>query len=138
MRKGLAGEPLPDNNDDVEVVRSLPQGHVAAVLGTLGKTGFERMVSAKPCRKPSLVMAMVVLCIIASGSKLTNLTGMRPETAQQTLIEEFKPDDVEPAEFDEALDWLLKRQERIERKPANKHLRDGTLGLYDVSSGYST
>jgi len=120
MRKRLAGEPLPDNDDDVEVVRSLPHGHVAAVLGTLHKIGLEQLISAKPRREASLVMTMVVLRIIVPGSKLANLTGLRPETAQQMLAKELKLDDIETAEFYEALDWLLKRQKRIEKKLANK------------------
>jgi len=138
MRKRLAGEPLPDNDDDIEVVRSLPHGHVAAVLGTLRKIELDRMISAKPCREAKLVMAMLVLRIIAPGSKLANLTGLQGETAQHTLAEELKLDDIETAELYEAMDWLLKRQKRIEKKLAHRHLRDGTLVLYDVSSSYYT
>ena len=138
MRRRLAGEPLPAENDDFQIVRSLPHGHVAAVLGTLKKIGLDRLISSKPCREAQLVIAMIVLRIIAPGSKLANLTGLQPETAQHSLAGELRLQDIETPELYEALDWLLKRQTRIENKLAKKHLDDGTLVLYDVSSSYYT
>jgi transposase len=138
IRKRLAGEPLAAENDDVEIVRSLPHGHVAAVLGTLQKIGVDRLVSSKPCREAQLIIAMIVLRIIAPGSKLANLTGLQPETAEHTLADELRLHDIQTLELYEALDWLLARQKRIEKKLAKKHLAEGTLVLYDVSSSYYT
>ena len=138
MRKRLAGGPLPTENDDFEIVRSLPHGHVAAVLGTLQKIGLDRLVASKPCREAKLVTAMIVLRLIAPGSKLANLTSMQRETAQHSLADELQLHDIQTPELYEALDWLLPRQKRIEKKLAKKHLPEGTLVLYDVSSSYYT
>ena len=138
MRKRLAGGPLPTENDDFEIVRSLPHGHVAAVLGTLQKIGLDRLVASKPCREAKLVTAMIVLRLIAPGSKLANLTSMQRETAQHSLADELQLHDIQTPELYEALDWLLGRQQRIEKKLAKKHLQEGTLVLYDVSSSYYT
>lgn len=133
-----SGEPLPEQQDDIDILRTLPHGHVAAVLGTLKKIGLDRMLSSTPCRELRLVIAMIVLRIIEPGSKLANLTGLEPETAQHTLAEELRLEDIQKPELYLALDWLLARQRRIEKKLAKKHLQDGTLVLYDVSSSYYT
>lgn len=138
IRRRLAGDPLPADEHGFHVVRSLPHGHVAAVLGTLKKIGLDRLLSSKPCREAELVVAMIALRIISPGSKLANLTGLRPETAEHSLGGELQLEDAEPAEMYEALDWLLKRQGRIENKLAKKHLAEGLLVLYDVSSSYYT
>ena len=138
MRKRLAGEPLPSDNDDFQIVRSLPHGHVAAALGMLKKIELDRLISAKTCREAQLVIAMIVLRIISPGSKLANLTSLQPETAEHSLADELQLHDVETPEMYEAMDWLLKRQARIENKLAKKHLEEGTLILYDVSSSYYT
>jgi len=138
MRRRLAGEPLPAEQDDFQIVRSLPHGHVAAVHGTLRKIGLDRLISSKPCRESQLILAMLMLRIISPGSKLANLTSLQPETAQHSLAEELDLQDIETAEMYEALDWLLQRQARIENKLAKKHLAEGILVLYDVSSSYYT
>lgn len=118
MRKRLAGGPLPAEQDDFQIVRSLPHGHVAAVLGTLRKIGLDQLVSAKPCREARLVMAMIVLRVIAPGSKLANLIGLQPETAEHSLAGELGLEDLGDLEMYKAMDWLLNRQNRIENKLA--------------------
>ena len=138
IRRRLAGQPLPNENGDLQIVRSLPHGHVAAVLGTLRKIGLDQVIASKPCRELQLVIAMIVLRIIAPGSKLANFVGLQSETAQHTLADELQLSDIEKPDLYEALDWLLKRQTRIENKLAKKHLSEGTLVLYDVSSSYYT
>jgi transposase len=138
IRRRLAGEPLPAENDDFEIVRSLPHGHVAAVLGTLRKIGLDRLIASTRCREAQLVTAMIVLRIIAPGSKLANLIGMQPETAEHTLADELQLGDIQTPELYKAMDWLLARQKRIEKKLAKKHLQEGTVVLYDVSSSYYT
>jgi hypothetical protein len=127
IRRRLAGEPLPADGNGFRIIRSLPHGHVAAVLGTL-----------KPCREAELVVAMIALRIISPGSKLANLTGLQPETAEHSLGGELQLENVETAEMYEAMDWLLTRQARIENKLAKRHLAEGMLVLYDVSSSYYT
>lgn len=138
IRRRLAGHPLPTDHDDLQIVRSLPHGHVAAVLGMLQKIQLDQIITSKPCREAQLVIAMIVLRIIAPASKLANLTGLRPETAEHTLADELQIHDIEKPELYKAMDWLLKRQARIENKLAKKHLKEGTLVLYDVSSSYYT
>jgi hypothetical protein len=138
MKKRLAGDPLPRENDDFDIFRTLPHGHVAAVLGTLRKIGLDRIISSTNCREAKLVIAMIVLRIIAPGSKLANLTSMQPETAEHSLADELQLQEIEKPELYEAMDWLLERQRRIENKLAKKHLQEGTLVLYDVTSSYYT
>lgn len=138
IRKRLAGDALPATDDDVRIVRSLPHGHVAAVLGTARKIGLEQLLCSTSSRQAKLVLAMIVSRIIAPGSKLANLAGLASETAQHTLADELRLSEVETSEIYEALDWLLTRQHRIENKLAKRHLREGTLVLYDVSSSYYT
>jgi len=138
IRKRLSGDPLPVEGGGFRILRSLPHGHVAAVLGTLKKIGLDRLIASKPCREAELAVAMIALRIISPGSKLANLTSLQSETAEHSLGEELQLEQIETAEMYEAMDWLLKRQARIENKLAKKHLAEGTLVLYDVSSSYYT
>lgn len=138
IRRRLAGEALPTVDDDIEIVRNLPHGHVAAVLGTLRKIGLDRVISSKPCRDSQLILAMIVMRIIALGSKLAQLNGLRSETSQHSLAEELRLEEIETSEMYNALDWLSKRQTRIENKLAKKHIVGSELVLYDVSSSYYT
>jgi transposase len=138
IRRRLAGEPLPADERGFRIVRSLPHGHVAAVLGTLKKIGLDQKITSKPCRDAELVVAMIALRIISPGSKLANLTSLQAETAEHSLAGELHLDDIQTAEIYEAMDWLLKRQTRIENKLAKAHLAEGILVLYDVSSSYYT
>jgi hypothetical protein len=120
-------EPLPTEDDDVEIVRSLPHGHVAAVLGTLRKIGLDRLVTSTACREAKLVTAMIVMRIIAPGSKLANLTSMQSETAQHSLADELQLHDIQKPELYEAMDWLFQRQKRIEKKAGQEASPEGTL-----------
>lgn len=138
IRQRLRGGAPTAVDETFEIQRSLPHGHVAAVLGTLRKIGLDTAIGSKPSRERDLIIAMIVSRIINPGSKLSALNGLCPETAQSTLAEELQLGTVETKEFYESLDWLLARQSRIETKLAKKHLVDGTLVLYDVSSSYYT
>lgn len=138
IRKRLRGEPPNAAEEDLEITRSLPHGHVAATLGMLRKIGLEGILGSQPCRERDLIVALLVSRIIHPGSKLATFHGLRAETAQDTLAEELRLEELDPKELYRALDWLLERQERIENKLAKKHLVDGTLVLYDVSSSYYT
>lgn len=138
IRKRLRGEPPAGADTSFEIRRSLPHGHVAAVLGMLRKIGLDSFIGSKHCRERDLVLAMIVSRIIQPGSKLSTFNGLAGETAQSSLSEELRLGSVEVKELYDALDWLLERQSRIENKLAGKHLTDGTLVLYDVSSSYYT
>lgn len=137
IRKRLRGEP-PAGGDGLEIIRSLPHGHVAATLGTLRKIGLESAIGSKPSCERDLITALIVSRVITPSSKLATLTGLRKETAKHTVGEELHLGEFRTSEVYEALDWLLKRQTRIEKKLAKKHLSDGMLVLYDISSSYYT
>jgi len=138
IRKRLRGDPPLDCDGAFEIRRSLPHGHVAAVLGTMRKIGLESVIGSVPSRERDLVTALIVSRMIHPGSKLAAFNGLCEETAQSTLAEELGLGEIDPKELYKSLDWLLKRQTRIENKLAKKHLTDGTLVLYDISSSYYT
>lgn len=137
VTRRLQGELVGDSKS-FKVVRNLPHGHVAAVLGTLRNCGLEQVISSRDGRQRRLVIAMLVERILRPGSKLATLRSLQRTTATSTLGLELGLADVQQRELYEALDWLLKRQRRIENKLARRHLQDGTLVLYDVSSSYYT
>ena len=139
MRQRLAdGRPLAGNGGAVQILRSLPHGNVAAVLGTARKIGLDRLLCSTRCRERDLVLAMIVDRVISPGSKLSGSVGLNEQTAQNTLAEELQLGDVDVHDLYGAMDWLLARQKRIENKLVKKHLSDGTLVLFDVSSSYYT
>jgi transposase len=133
LRDGSPGQAGP-----WKIVRTFPHGHTAAVLGTLKKLGLEELLASRPCHERSLVVAMIVARILQPASKLETARALREETATTSLGLELELGDVDEDELYEALDWLLERQTRIETKIAHKHLSDGTLVLYDVTSSYYT
>ena len=119
-----------------EIVRSLPHGHVAAVLGTLRKLGLEKLIASRRCRERDLVAALIVARIIDPRSKLAMARGLAEETAFTTLGEALEIVGADENDLYGAMDWLLVRQERIESALAARHLGNGTLVLYDVTSSY--
>ena len=132
LRRSLAGEVLMSATDDFEIVRSLPHGHVAAVLGVLRDLDLERLLSRERCRERDLVVAMICQRLLSACSKLsmTRLVG------QTTLAEELSLGEVTEAELLGAMDWLLDRQERVEKALARRHLHGEGFVLYDLSSSY--
>jgi Transposase DDE domain len=132
LRAMLAGKKLVDLDEHFEIVRSLPHGHVAAVLGVLRELDLERVISRERCRERDLAVGMVCQLVIAAASKLS----MTRRFAQTTLGEELEVGEVAEAELLSAMDWLLSRQERIERTLARRHLEPGSFVLYDLSSSY--
>jgi transposase len=136
IRRRLRGQPPEDG--PWEILRSLPHGHVAGVLQTLQRIGLDRMIASRPSRERTVVTALIVARILKPGSKLSTMRALRKETATTSLSLELGLEDVTEKEVYAALDWLYKRQKRIEKKIAKKHLQDGTLLLYDVSSSYYT
>jgi len=127
--------------DEMRIERSLPHGHVAAVLGTLRKIALDRLMlstakDAASHRQCDLVVAMIVDRLIAPRSKLGFVRAVDEETAATSLGPVLHLGAVKEREAYEALDWLLAQQKRIEAGLARRHLRDGMLVLYDVSSSY--
>ena len=122
--------------DDFKVQRTLPHGHVAATLGTLKRIGLEKTIASKPSLNRDIVEALIIQRILNPGSKLAAKRSFDYETASSTLGKELAVENVSEDELYSALDWLLKRQVSIENTLAKKHLQDGTLLFYDVSSSY--
>ena len=135
IRRRLAGETPAEA---IEIVRNLPHGHVAAVLGTLRQIGLEEFLASRPGRERALAVALIVMRLIAPQSKLATCRGLKEETATSSLAVDLELGPIAEEEIYQALDWLAARQTRIETKLARKHLQDGTLVLYDVSSSYYT
>ena len=127
------GTAVPRLDEAFDIVRSLPCGHVAAVLGTVKKLGLDRLIDPKPSARRNQVLAMIAARILEPASKLATARGLAEATAVSTLGE------ILDAELDEddlygAMDWLLERQERIERSLAKRHLEEGSLVLWDLTS----
>jgi transposase len=127
--------------EELQIERSLPHGHVAAALGMIRKIALDRLILSTAKAKASrrycdLVMAMMVDRLIAPRSKLGFVRAVDEETATTSLGEVLGLGKVKDHEAYEALDWLLERQLRIENGLARRHLEDGVLVLYDVSSSY--
>ena len=138
LRRVLRDEVLSGAADGVTMLRSLPHGHVAAVLGTARKIGLDRLLSAgkAPAQLASLVLAMIVARVIDPASKLATARQLDAATATASLGPLLELDTVTEQDLYAALDWLLSQQSRIENRLAQRHLRQGTLVLYDVSSTY--
>jgi len=136
LRRVLRGETLVPVAETLEIERSRPHGHVAAVLGTVRRLGLESLLATRPCRERDLAIAMIVARVIDPGSKLATARGLDAETGFHTLAEELGLGEAGVAELYGAMDWLQERQSRIEAKLAARELVDGTLVLYDVTSTY--
>ena len=130
--KGLS--PKLELAEAFEITRSLPHGHVAAVLGTAQRLGLAELIDPTPSRRRDLVMAMLVAALIAPDSKLATARGLRTETATSSLGAVLGVSSCDEDDLYAAMDWALARQERIENALAARHLTNGTLVLYDVSS----
>jgi hypothetical protein len=130
------GTAVPKFDEAFEVVRSRPHGHVAAVLGTLRRVALERLIAPQPSPQRSLVVAMVVARILDPRSKLATARGLGEETRWSTLGELLEAPSADEEALYAAMDWLVPRQPEIEAKLAKRHLEEGALVLYDVSSTY--
>jgi transposase len=130
------GTVIPAERDAFTVTRSLPHGHVAAALGTARKLGLDRILGPDGNRCRDLVLAMLVGRILDPVSKLATARALSPDTAAASLGEALGLGAVDDDELYAALDWLVVRQPAIETILAKRHLSNGTLVLYDVSSSY--
>ena len=137
LRLVLRGEQVSSSAaQPFEITRSRPHGHVAAVVGTLRKVGLHTAIASQRSRPRDLVEAMIAARILEPGSKLATARGLDPQTISSTLAEVLGVEGADEDELYEAMDWLVGRQQRIEATLAKRHLSDGTLVLYDVSSTY--
>jgi transposase len=133
LRGGTAVEDLEEH---FEVIRSRPHGHVAAVLGTLRKVGLDRILAPSPCPERERVIAMICARIVHPGSQLATARALAEETLFSSLGTLLGWTSVDEQQLYAALDWLLERQGAMEATLAAKHLREGTLVLYDLTSTY--
>ena len=143
LRRVLADEPPaaqrsagPGGSGAFEIQRSLPHGHVAAVLGTLRRLGLEPLLATKRSAARDAVVALIVARVIDPRSKLATARGLDGETAFTSLGETLGLSSATPDELYAAMDWLLPRQPAIEQALARRHLAEQTLVLYDVTSTY--
>ena len=132
ISRSLKGETFVPANEIFRITRSLPHGHVEAVLKMIRKLGLEALIASKPSRQRDLVLAMIVERLLFPSSKLANTRHWR----DTTLAEELDVSDATEDQLYDAMDWLLQRQKAIENKLAPRHLADGAMVLYDVSSSY--
>jgi len=130
------GTVIPADREAFTITRSLPHGHVAAALSTAHKIGLDRILGPDGNRCRDLVLAMIVGRILDPASKLAAARALSPATATSSLGTVLGLDEVDEDELYTALDWLLERQPAIETALAKRHLKNGTLVLYDVSSSY--
>jgi Transposase DDE domain len=136
LARVLKGQPPPaaDLDGAFEITRSLPHGHVAAVLGAARQLGLEELIDPVPSRQRDLVTAMAVAQVIAPDSKLAIARGLREETAASSLGEVLGVGGCDEDDLYAAMDYLAARQDAIQDTLAARHLAGGTLVLYDVSS----
>jgi transposase len=132
IRRALRGESFLAAEEEFEVERSLPAGHANLVLGMARKLGLARLLDREPSLERQRALALVCQRVLAPASKLATTRLV----AQSTLASELSVEDADEDDLYAAMDWLADRQEWIEARLARRHLRDGTLVLYDVSSSY--
>ena len=136
LRQVLRGQALVPVEGTFETVRSRPHGHVAAVLGTLRRLQLDSLLASKRSRERDRCTAMIVDRIVEPRSKLATAQGLDPETLHSSLGEVLGLESAHEDDLYAAMDWLLARQGRIERALAARHLGEGTLTLYDLTSTY--
>ena len=132
IRRVLAGETLVNAQDAFEIERSLPAGHVNAALAMARRLELSKLLDRSACRERDLCLAMILGRVICPGSKLGTVRSLR----QSTLASELGVESADEDDLYLAMDWLLERQGRIEDRLAARHLVDGEMVLYDVSSSY--
>ncbi len=130
LRLLLKGIQLVPADERFAVERSLPHGHVEAVLGVMRSLNMEPLLASRPCRERSLVMAMIAQRLLDPCSKLATTR----QWHATTLAGQLGVADADENELYAALDWLLARKKRIEQKLARRHLTAGAHVLFDVSS----
>lgn len=131
-KASLKGRQFIPVDGGFEVEQTLPHGHVAAVAGVMKKLRISQLLGRGSSREKDLVLAMIASRILKPASKL----GTTRFWHTNTLAETFGVEDADQEELYHALDWLAERQEAIEKRLAKRHLQDGALVLYDLTSTY--
>jgi transposase len=132
ISRSLKGETFVPAAETFRTLRALPHGHVEAVLTMIRRLGLDSLIASRPSRQRDLVLAMIAERLLFPCSKLATTRHWQ----DTTLAEELHIEDATEDELYAAMDWLLERQKAIETKLAQRHLTDGGLVLYDVSSSY--
>ncbi|HLP42862.1 MAG TPA: IS1634 family transposase [Fibrobacteria bacterium] len=136
IRLGLKGEPIAPATGGMKLVESRPHGHVAAVVGTMRAIGLDRLFATRKSREKDLALALVAGRVIHPGSKLSLSRFLDPDSRTSTLGQVLGVEGADENELYAAMDWLGQRQAKIEDALAQRHLTNGCLVLYDVSSSY--
>lgn len=138
LRQVLKGDysRMPVLDSAFQITRSLPHGHVAAVLATIRHLKLETILDAEASRERDRALALIAARILEPASKLATSRSLRPETCHHSLGTELELGALNEDDLYAALDWLLARQPQIETLLARRHLRQGTLVLYDLTSSY--
>ena len=136
LRAALRGDKLVPAGEGLEILRALPHGHVAAALGTARRIGLDRLLPRGPERRRELALALIVARLIDPAAKLATARALDETTAIHSLGVTLGLGAVSAKEVYTALDWLGAAQPTIEAALARRHLSEGTLVLYDVSSSY--
>jgi transposase len=132
IKRSLKGETFVPVAEAFRITASLPHGHVDAVLTMIRKLGVEEIIATQPSRRRDLVVAMIAERILFPSSKLAHTRNWH----DTTLAQELDVADATEDHLYEAMDWLLARQDAIEKKLARRHLGEGAMVLYDVTSSY--
>jgi Transposase DDE domain len=132
LRRWLAGERFFSAATDLSLVRSLPHGHVAAVLGTMRKLGLPALVDPRPSPQRDVVLGLIAQRVLEPASKLGTVRLWK----ETTLAEELALTEADEDDLYASLDWLFERQAKIESRLAKRHLSEGGMILYDLSSSY--
>jgi transposase len=132
IRRSLRGEAFVTPDEAFRTVATRPHGHVEAVLAALRKLDLENLLASKPSRQRSLILALIAQRLLFPCSKLATTRHWQTTT----LAEELAVADADSKELYAAMDWLLRRQPEIEKKLAQRHLAEGAVVLYDVSSSF--
>lgn len=136
LRRVLAGHTLVSTEEHFEIVRSLPHGAVSAVVGRIKQLELDHLIASRRSVERDRVVALVAARVLDPTSRLALARMLDPETATSTLGEVLEVEGVTADQLYAAMDWLWERKERIEAKLAERHLGEGTLLLYDVTSTY--
>ena len=132
IRAVLRGDALAPASQAFEIARSQAHGHVQAVMGAIKRLGLVSVVASQPSRERDLVVAMIAARVLKPHTKLATVRWWNTTTlAEEVAVVDAREDDLYAA-----MDWLLERQDQIQKKLADRHLQAGAMALYDLSSSY--
>ena len=137
IRKRLK-EGKPISEEGFSIIRSLPHGHVEAILQTIKRIGLDNIIGSKRSKSRDIILGLIIQRLIRPDSKLGSLRNFKDSTATNSVGSELELDSLTRSQLYTALDWLEQRQKRIEKKLAGHHLKAGTIVLYDISGSYYT